>query len=64
MASLATHIPLELMRADRKLTVIEFIRDLGLHARIARQMLQDWGDAVNLDLNGTDYELVTDKRKP
>lgn len=59
MASLADQIPLELMRPDKKLAVIDFIRGLGLPARIKRKMLQDWGDAVFADLNGTDYELVT-----
>lgn len=59
MASLVPHIPLELMRAEKKFAVIEYIRSLKLHSRTARTMLQDWGVAVDLELNGTDYELVT-----
>lgn len=59
MASTAPSLPIELMRSDAKYLVIEYIRGLSLPSRFARQMLQDWGSAVAVDLNGTDYDLVS-----
>jgi hypothetical protein len=61
MASTAPSIPIELMRTDKKFAVIEFIKGLKLPSRFARTMLQDWGTAVGVDLNSTDYELVVMK---
>ncbi len=59
MASTASEIPIELMRPDAKYRVIEWIRGLGLPSRFARKLLQDWGAAVLVDLDATDYELVS-----
>jgi hypothetical protein len=61
MSSLASEIPAALMSADRKASVIEWIRDLHVPARFKRRLLQDWGAAVNVDLSGPDYEAVTAK---
>ena len=58
MASLASDIPAELLRPDAKFRVIEWIRGQHLPSRVARKLLQDWGDALGVDLNATDYELV------
>ncbi len=63
MASTAPSLPIELMRSDAKYKVIEYIRGLNLPSRFARGMLQDWGAAVNVDLNGTDYDLVSNTAK-
>ena len=58
MASLADSIPVDLMRSGAKFQVIEFIRKQRLPQRFARKLLQDWAEAVFVDLNATDYELV------
>lgn len=59
MASTAPQIPIELMRPDAKFRVIEWIQGLKLPSRFARKLLQDWGEAVGVDLDGTAYELVS-----
>lgn len=59
MANSATQLPIELMRSDAKYRVIEYIRGLRLPSRFGRQLLHDWAAAVGVDLNGTDYELVS-----
>ena len=63
MASTAPSLPIELMRSDAKYRVIEYIRGLKLPSRFARGMLQEWGAAVGVDLNGTDYDLVSTAAK-
>lgn len=63
MASTAPQIPIELMRPDAKYRVIEWIRGLGLPSRFARKLLQDWGAAVGVELDGTAYELVSSAGK-
>ena len=61
MASLSDTIPIELLRGDRKFQVVEFIRGLKLPSRFARKLLQDWAEAVFIDLNSTDYEFLERK---
>ncbi len=63
MASTAPEIPIVLMRKDAKYRVIEWIRGLGLPSRFARKLLQDWAGAVEVDLNPTDYDLVSSTGK-
>ena len=58
MASVAGEIPIEYMIATRKMAVIEWIQGRHLPSRIARGVLQAWGEAVGVELNSTDYELV------
>ena len=52
-------IPVELMRAERKDAVIEFVRSTSLPSRFKRKLLQDWGERVGVELKGADYEAVT-----
>jgi len=59
MASLAEQIPRELLSRDRKAAVIEWIRATSLPSRFKRRLLQDWGAAVGVELEGADYEQVT-----
>lgn len=59
MASTADQIPEELRRPERKAAVIEWINDLHIPSRFSRKLLQDWGVAVGVELQGTDYELVS-----
>jgi hypothetical protein len=61
MASLADQIPVELLHAERKAAVIEWIRATSLPSRFKRRLLQDWGVAVGVELAGADYEAVTEK---
>ena len=59
MASSVEALPAELMRPERKLAVIEWIRATALPSRFKRKLLQDWGATVGVELAGTDYEAVT-----
>lgn len=58
MASLATEIPLEFLRADAKLKMIVWIKQRNLPDRFARGILEAWAAAVDVTLYPTDYELV------
>jgi hypothetical protein len=59
MSDLTDTLPPELLAADRKRAVLEYLHELSLPARFKRKLLQDWGAAVGVDLAGTDYEAVT-----
>lgn len=59
MASTSPDIPLEFMRADRKFEVITWINSLKLPQRFARKLLQDWAEAVGVELDTTAYEMVS-----
>lgn len=59
MASVADTIPPALLVASRKEAVIEFIRETALPSRFRRKLLQDWGEAVKVDLSAEDYAAVT-----
>lgn len=59
MATTSGQIPVELLHADRKAAVIEWIRATSLPSRFRRKLLQDWGAAVGVELEGADYEAVT-----
>ena len=61
MASLAEQIPAWLMFPHRKEAVIEWIGATSLPSRFKRRLLQDWAAAVGVELEGTDYEAVTEK---
>ena len=54
MASVAGEIPIEYMVATRKMAVIEWSKGRKLPWRIARGVLQAWGEAVGVELNSTD----------
>jgi len=58
--SLAEQIPRELMQPWRKAAVIEWIRATSLPSRFQRKLLQEWGAAVGVELEGTDYEQVAE----
>ena len=61
MASLAEELPRELLQASRKAAVIEWIRATALPSRFKRRLLQDWSAAVGVELEGADYEAVTQR---
>jgi len=59
MSGIADQLPRELMHAERKAAVIEWIRATSLPSRFKRRLLQDWAAAVGVELEGADYEAVT-----
>ena len=59
MASTIEAIPEALRRPERKQAVIEWIRATSLPRRFKRKLLQDWAEAVGVELEGKDYEQVT-----
>ncbi len=61
---LSEQLPRELLRAERKAAVIEYIRGTSLPSRFKRRLLQDWAAAVGVELEGPDYEAVTERVKP
>lgn len=63
MANVADSLPPELLSPLRKAAVIEFIRDMRLPSRFRRKLLQDWSEAVGVDLSAADYEAVTEVAK-
>lgn len=58
MASLLPDIPLEFLNPARKYALINYLVGLGLPARISRQVLEQWGTALNVDVTAGDYDLL------
>ena len=58
MATLAEQIPKELLAAEKKAEVIEYIRASRLPSRFRRRLLQEWGQAVDVELTGEDYQAI------
>lgn len=58
MASLLPTIPVEFMNPLKKYALMNYLVDLGLPARVSRLVLQQWGEAMNVTLYPTDYELL------
>lgn len=58
MASLLPEIPLELMNPRQKYALINYLVGLGLPSRITRQVLEQWGAALFVDVTAGDYELL------
>ena len=62
MATLAEQIPKELLAPDKKVQVIDYIRATSLPSRFRRRLLQDWAQAVGVELTGADYQKVLGAR--
>jgi len=62
MATLAEQIPKELLAPEKKAAVIEYIRATSLPSRFRRRLLQDWAQAVGVELTGADYQKVLGAR--
>lgn len=58
MASLLEQIPVELMNPAKKYALMNYLVNLGLPARISRRVLQQWGEALNVTLDSSDYQLL------
>jgi len=61
MSGIADQLPRELLHAERKTAAIEWIRATALPSRFKRRLLQDWSAAVGVELEGADYEAVTQR---
>ena len=62
MATLAEQIPKELLAPEKKAQVVEYIRATSLPSRFRRRLLQDWAQAVGVELTGADYQKVLGAR--
>ena len=51
-------IPANLLRAEVKPQLIDWIRDQRLPRRFKRKLLQDWGEVVGVKLTPEDYAKV------
>ncbi len=60
MKNLADQIPKELLAAEKKAEMIAWIKATGLPYRFRRGLLQAWGEAVLVKLEGADYMVLTD----
>jgi len=58
MASLLPEIPLEFMNPRQKYALMNFLVDLGLPARVLKLALQQWGEALGVDITAGDYQLL------
>jgi hypothetical protein len=56
--AIAEVIPANLMRPDVKPQVIDWLRDTQLPSRFRRRLLQEWAEALGVELTGADYEAV------
>jgi len=59
--NLADQIPVEFMRAEKKMEVSAWIKATRLPYRFRRGLLQAWGKAVGVELEPADYEAVVRK---
>lgn len=58
MASLLPEIPVEFMIPAQKYALMNYLVGLGLPARIMRQVLQQWGQALGVEITAGDYQLL------
>jgi hypothetical protein len=62
MKNLADQIPVELMQQWQKGAVIAWIKATRLPSRFRRRLLQEWAQAVGVELTGADYQKVLGAR--
>jgi len=58
MSSPLPNIPVEFFNPRQKYALMNYLVDLGLPARILRQILQQWGDALGVEITAGDYQLL------
>lgn len=63
MASLVSDIPLKFMDPQAKFALINWLVEQGFPARVSRRILQEWGEALHVTLNSTDYDLLNNHFK-
>ena len=58
MASPLPNIPVEFLNPRQKYALMNYLVDLGLPARIMKQVLQAWGESLGVDITAGDYQLL------
>lgn len=58
MASVLPSLPVWLMDPRQKYALMNYLVNLGLPARITKQALQAWGDAIGVEITAGDYQLL------
>lgn len=58
MSSLLPNIPSHFMRPDQKYQLINWLVELSLPARVTRSVLQQWGEAMFVDVSAGDFALL------
>lgn len=58
MSSSAPDIPLQFMRPEMKYAVMNWLVTLGLPARITHGVLQNWGEAMGVEISPSDYAMI------
>ncbi|MGH9717633.1 MAG: hypothetical protein ACRD4R_13030 [Candidatus Acidiferrales bacterium] len=58
MSSLLPNIPLGYMLPSQKYALINWLVSLGLPARIMREVLEQWGAALGVEISSGDYDLL------
>jgi len=58
MAGMLPDVPLVFFNSRMKYALINWIANQGLPARIGRQILQQWGEAVGVEVTAGDYQLI------
>ena len=58
MASPLPSIPVEFLNPRQKYALMNYLVDLGLPARIMKQVLQSWGESLGVDITAGDYQLL------
>lgn len=58
MASLLPNVPLQYMNPRMKYALMNYLVGLGLPARVMREVLQQWGEAMGVQIDPSDYEML------
>ena len=58
MPSLLPDIPLRFFDPQQKYALINYLVLLRLPARISRQVLQQWGEQMGVEISAGDYALI------
>lgn len=58
MASLLPNIPARFMDPSMKYALINWLVDAALPSRVTRQVLQQWGEHLLVDISSGDYALL------
>ena len=58
MASNLPNIPLQFMNPSQKYALMNWLVQYNLPERITRQILNEWGTAMGVEITSTDYDLL------
>jgi hypothetical protein len=62
VVSLLREIPLRFWDSRMKYALMNYLVNLGLPARIARGVLQSWGEAMGVEITSSDYQMIEQHR--